>query len=470
MSTDTPINISTPKALVGFSVPLACVIGLVVLGADIFAALAVGIFVSASYAAFMGFAWKTIHAAAMSGLQRVMPAAFIMMLVGALIGIWMLSSSVPAMLYYGIQLIHPQFFLTITFFICIITSLATGTSWGTAGTMGVALIGVASGVGIPLSMTAGAIISGALIGDKFSPLSDSTLLASASAGADLFDHITSMLYTTLPAAVVCITIYTISGLQYGDLSLESESVSTLVSGIQRSFNIGFLSLIPVILILGLSVKKVPAMIVFSVGIVFSGIWAMLTQGSSLLTVLDVAINGFVSETGTESIDNLLTKGGAMSMAHTIYVSLGAGIFGGILNETGILRVLIDKVAQAMRGVGSLITTVTASCLALMFGGGGQYCTLSLPGVAFSKVFEEKDIHPSVLSRTMEDSGTLVGSVIPWDVSAIFYASVLGVATLDYMPYAYLVILCPLLAILNGYMGFGVFRTKDKVRLFYRRKA
>ena len=470
MSTKQQREVSLKQACIGFFLPITFVIGLVIYGADILGALTIGILASASYASFLGFQWTDIQGAATKGAQRVLPAAIIMMLVGALIGIWMVSGSVPSMLYFGIKLIHPAFFLTIAFLICVITSLATGTSWGTAGTMGVALIGIASGVGISLPATAGAIISGALIGDKFSPLSDTTLLASASAGADLFDHITSMLYTTVPAALVCIVAYTGIGLQYRNLTLESESIIALQNGLHDNFQIGLLPIIPVALILILSAKKVPAIIVFSVGILFSGLWAMITQGANLLTVFEIAINGYDSRTGVESIDSLLSKGGAMSMAHTIYVSLGAGIFGGILNETGILQVLIHKIAQSIKSAGTLIATVTASCLGLMIGGGGQYCTLSLPGVAFAQAFKEKDIHPSVLSRTMEDSGTLVGSVIPWDVSALFYASILGVATLDYLSFTYLVILSPILAIANGYLGFGVFRANENVRLFYRRSA
>ena len=357
----------------------------------------------------------------------------------------------------------PAVFLPVAFILCGLTSLATGTSWGTAGTMGVALMGVAYGMGMPLPLAAGCIVSGAHIGDKLSPLSDTTLLASASTGTDLFDHIISMLYTTVPASIICLVAYTLMGLKYSKSALDLGQIEVITQGLAKSANINLLMLIPAILVITLAVLRLPSLAVFGIGIVVSMLWAIIFQGATPNDVLGVAVNGFSAQTGIADVDSLLSRGGILSMMSTVYVSILAGMFAGLLHKTRILVVLMNQVKRVIHSVGGLITTVTVACLALMLGGGGQYATMTLPGVAFRESFDEFDVHSGVLSRTMEDTGTLVGSIIPWDVSAIFFASALGVPTLKLLPYALLPLLSPVLAVVQGYLGHGVYRKDDKMK-------
>jgi NhaC family Na+:H+ antiporter len=245
-------NMTLNKALVGFMVPLGVILTLVLTGHDIFIALFVAMVTLVAIGLIFGYKFDFLQNAIMSGGSSVLGAVLIMLMVGILIGVWMSCGSVPAMLYYGLKIIHPKLFLPISFIICVITSMATGTSWGTAGTMGVALMGVAAGIGVPLPLAAGCIVSGAHVGDKLSPLSDTTLLASASTGTKLFDHIVSMLYTTIPGSLICLIAYTIIGWGYGDALLQQNYLSdieTLTSGLAATFNINLLMLIPPLLVI-----------------------------------------------------------------------------------------------------------------------------------------------------------------------------------------------------------------------------
>ncbi len=470
-NTETVPQLTFTKALIGFLLPLAVVIALVLLGNDIVIALLMAMFVLAVYGLIIGFKWSFLQDALMAGGSSVLGAVLIMIFVGMTTGVWMACGSVPSMLYYGLELINPKFFCPIAFLICALTSLATGTSWGTAATMGVALIGVGGGLGIPLGLVAGAVISGAHVGDKLSPLSDTTLLSSASTKTNLFDHIVSMLYTTVPISVICLVLYSVLGYKYGSQALNIEQIEVIKTGIATDLNISPWMLIPPALVIILSVKKVPATASFGIGIVFSVIWGMIFQGESLNDMFNYAINGYVSQTGVEGVDSLLSRGGAVGMASTIYVSILAGMFAGLLDKMTILSTLMTKVKKVVHTPGNLIATTVAACVALMVGGGGQYCTLTLPGVAFRESYDELDVNSAVLSRTMEDTGTLIGSIIPWDVSAIFFATALGVATLEYLPFAFLPLITPFLAIIGGYLGYGILHKDEKVvyKPFYIRK-
>lgn len=456
-------QITLKKSLVGFLFPFFVVLILVLCGNDIIIALFLAIVVLAIWGLLSGFKWDIIQGGLIKGGTSVLGAVLVMIMVGMLIGVWMSCGSVPAMLYYGLKIIDPRFFLPISFIICVLTSIATGTSWGTAGTMGIALIGVAASMGIPLPLAAGAIISGAHVGDKLSPLSDTTLLASSSANVNLFDHITAMLYTTVPISLICLIIYSVLGFHYGSGYVDLAQIDEITNGLANTFRINPAMLIPPLLVIVLSIKRLPAISIFGIGIVFSIIWAVIFQNVEIVNVLNVAVNGFSSNTGMEAVDNLLSRGGALSMSSTIYVSIMAGMFAGLLKEMTILPTIMAYLRKTVQTPGKLIFTVTATCIALMVGGGGQYCTLTLPGVAFRDSFDDLDIHPCVLSRTMEDTGTLIGSIIPWDVSAVFFATTLGVATLDYLPYAFLPLFSPLLAIIGGFIGYGVFRSDDVIK-------
>ncbi|EYU13899.1 Na+/H+ antiporter NhaC [Photorhabdus aegyptia] len=463
-NTSLMIEMSFTKAACGFFIPLSTVIALVLNGAPIVVALLSAIVVSCFFSLYLGYKWDDIQESALKGVARVFSATFMMILVGMMIAVWIESGSVPTLLYYGINFINPTYFLPLTFLVCLITSMTIGTSWGTAGTVGLALIGVSGGLGIPLPITAGAIISGALVGEKLSPISSTTILTAANTGVNLIDHIISMLNTTIPATLISLLLFTYLGFTHmGHAATSVESIVILADGLKSNFNISPILLIPPVFVLVLSAMRKPAIPVFIGGIVLGGVCALIFQKTSFTSVLNASISGYKISSGISSIDELLNRGGAISMASTVYLCICAGMFSGILDKQGILSTLMNKLLTYAKSTGGLILSTTIACLVLMLGGAGQYCTLTLPGVAFRKSYEERDVHPCVLGRTMEDSGTMVGSIIPWDVSAFYYSSILGVSMLDYAPYTFIGYMTPFISVLCAYLGVGVFRINQEIR-------
>ena len=455
-------ELTIPMALFGFFAPLLLILLLLSQGVGIMLALTAAICVESIFGVYLGYSWEDIEEYALKGIGRVNQTVIVMILIGMLIGVWISAGSVQTMLYYGINLIHPKLFLPIAFIICIITSLVTGTSWGTAGTMGIALIGIAQGLGIPAPMAAGAIISGALVGDKLSPLSDTTLLAAATSRVKLFDHILSLCYVTLPVSIISIIVYSILGFKYGHGEMNLASVQILSESLKSSCNIGVLMLVPLLFVLILSAMKKPTIPVFAGGLVIGCIWAVLFQNIPLTDVIGSAVGGFKSATGNADIDKLLSRGGALSMAETIFLCIGAGMFSGVFERTGVLSRLMDQLRKIVKSVGGLVFSVTLTGIALMFGGAGQSCTLSLPAIAFGDAFEDMDVHPGVLSRSLECTGTVLGSIVPWDASAILYSGLFGVSVAQYLPFNLVAILSPVIAVLTAYIGFGVLKYNEQM--------
>lgn len=455
-------ELTAPLALFGFFVPLAVILFLLSQGVSIMLALTAAICVESLFGIYLGYSWTDLEEYALKGIGRVNQTVVVMILIGMLIGVWLCAGSVQTMLYYGINLIHPKFFLPIAFVICIITSLVTGTSWGTAGTMGIALIGIAQGLGIPVEMAAGAIISGALVGDKLSPLSDTTLLSSATARVKLFDHILSMCFITFPVSIIAIVVYSFLGMRYGSGELNLASVNLLTDSLASSCNVGLLMLIPLLFVLVLSALKKPTIPVFAGGLLVGCIWAICFQNASVEQVITAAVGGFTSITGNADVDKLLSRGGALSMAETIFLCIGAGMFSGIFERTGVLSRLMESLSRVVRSVGGLVLSVTVTGIALMFGGAGQSCTLSLPAIAFRDAFEDMDVHPCVLSRTLEATGTVLGSIVPWDASAILYTGLFGVSVAQYLPFNLVAVLSPVIAVATAFIGFGIFHFNEPV--------
>ena len=328
--------------------------------------------------------------------------------------------------------------------------------------MGIALIGVAQGLEIPVEMAAGAIISGALVGDKLSPLSDTTLLASATSGVKLFDHIMSLMYVTVPASIIALITYTLLGMHHGSAEADLSAIQVLSDTLQNSCNLNVFMLIPLLFVLVLSAMRKPTIPVFAGGLVLGCVWAMVFQGATLTEVVTAAISGFVSTTGNADVDSLLSRGGALGMAETIFLCIGAGMFSGIFERTGVLSKLMEYLRRVVKSVGGLVFSLTATGVALMFGGAGQSCTLSLPAIAFGDAFDEMDVNRSVMSRTLECTGTVLGSIVPWDASSILYTGLFGVSVIQYLPFNLLAILSPILAVVTAYIGFGVFRSDEPV--------
>lgn len=399
-----------------------------------------------------GYKWKDVEDGIIDGIKMSMQAILILMIVGALIGVWILAGVVPTMIFYGLKILSPGIFLVATCLICCIVSLATGSSWTTAGTVGVALIGVGMGLGMPLPMVAGAIISGAYFGDKMSPLSDTTNLAPAMAGSDLFDHVKHMIYTTAPSLVIALILYGILGARYAGKELDVAGINELLEGLTGQFAINPLLFIPPLMVILMVVFKVPAIPGLIGGVMLGGVFAAIFQGSGMGAIIEAAHYGFVSETGIIEIDELLTRGGLDSMMWTVSLIMIAMSFGGVLERTGMLNALLEKVLKVVNSTGSLVLATVLSCFFINLTSGDQYMSLVVPGRMFKDAYAERGLHPKNLSRVLEDAGTLSSPLIPWNTCGAFMFTALGVHPFAYLPYAFLNLLNPVMSVIYGYTG------------------
>jgi NhaC family Na+:H+ antiporter len=396
--------------------------------------------------------WKEIQDGMVHGITLAMSAILILMVVGTMIGTWILGGVVPTMIFYGLKVLSPGIFLLATLIICSIVSLGTGSSWSTAGTVGVALVGVGQGLGIPVAMIGGAIISGAYFGDKMSPLSDTTNLAPAVAGTDLFSHIRHMVYTTAPGYVLCIILYGLIGTRFAGGVLETGKVETILSTIKLNFFVHPILLLPPLLVIVMVVKKIPPLPALLAGTLLGGIFAMATQSGSLSDVINVAHSGFVSQTGVGMVDELLTRGGLQSMMDTVALIICALSFGGIMEKTGMLEVLARAFLKRVRRTGSLVATTIFSSIGMNAIASDQYMAIVIPGRMYKNAFDAQGLHPKNLSRCLEDAGTLSSPLIPWNSCGAFMHATLGINPLLYLPFAFLNLANPVVSIFYGYTG------------------
>ncbi len=417
--------------------------------------------VAAGVAVIHKHPWKEIQEGMVHGITLAMSAILILMVVGTMIGTWIHGGVVPSMIFYGLKVLSPGIFLIATLVICSIVSLGTGSSWSTAGTVGVALVGVGQGLGIPVAMVAGAIISGAYFGDKMSPLSDTTNLAPAVAGTDLFSHIRHMVYTTAPGYVLCIILYGLIGTRFAGGVLEAGKVETILTTIKSNFFVHPILLLPPLLVIVMVVKKVPPLPALLAGTLLGGIFAMITQSSSLAEVISAAHSGFVSQTGVEMVDELLTRGGLQSMMDTVALIICALSFGGIMEKTGMLEVLARAFLKRVRRTGSLVTTTIFSSIGMNAIASDQYMAIVIPGRMYKNAFDSQRLHPKNLSRCLEDAGTLTSPLIPWNSCGAFMHATLGVNPLLYLPYAFLNLANPVVSIFYGYTGITMEKVEEE---------
>ena len=415
--------------------------------------------VAAAVAVFHKHRWKEIQEGMVHGITLAMGAILILMIVGTMIGTWIQGGIVPSMIYYGLKSLSPGIFLVATLIICSIVSLGTGSSWSTAGTVGVALIGVGKGLGIPVAMVAGAIISGAYFGDKMSPLSDTTNLAPAVAGTDLFSHIRHMVYTTAPGYILCIILYALLGTRVSGGSLETQNIETILSTLKSNFFIHPILLLPPFLVIVMVVMKIPPLPALLAGTVLGGMFAMLTQSRSLADIILSAKSGYVSETGVKMVDDLLTRGGLDYMMNTVALIICALSFGGIMERTGMLDVLAKSLLKRVKSTGSLVATTIFSCIGMNAIASDQFIAIVIPGRMYKNAFESRGLHPKNLSRCLEDSGTLSSPLIPWNSCGAYMWATLGVNPLLYLPYAFLNLANPIVSLFYGYTGI----TMEKIK-------
>ncbi|MGD2246050.1 MAG: Na+/H+ antiporter NhaC [Candidatus Aminicenantes bacterium] len=433
-----------------------------VFGQDPHIAIILAAAVAALVAIFHKHPWKEIQDGMVHGITLAMGAVLILMVVGTMIGTWIQGGIVPTMIYYGLKVLSPGIFLVATLIICSIVSLGTGSSWSTAGTVGVALIGVGIGLGIPAAMVGGAIVSGAYFGDKMSPLSDTTNLAPAVAGADLFAHIRHMVYTTLPGYVLSLVLYGVIGTKFVGGTIDSQNIQIILSTIKSNFFIHPVLLLPPVLVIVMVIKKIPPLPALLGGTILGGVFAMITQSRSLMDVIQAAKSGFVSKTGVAMVDELLTRGGLDYMMNTVALIICALSFGGIMEKTGMLEVLARALLKRVRRTGSLVATTILSCIGMNAIASDQYMAIVIPGRMYKKAFDERGLHPKNLSRALEDSGTLSSPLIPWNSCGAFMGATLGVNPLLYLPYAFLNLANPVVSVFYGYTGLTMEKSEAEL--------
>lgn len=403
----------------------------------------------------LGYDWSDVEAAAIETISMAMQACLILMVVGTLIGTWLLSGTVPAMIYYGLDILSPGIFLVAAVIISAIVAASTGSSWTTAGTIGVALIGVGTGLGLEAPLCAGAIISGAYFGDKMSPLSDTTNLAPAMAGSELFEHIKYMAYTTGPSLLIALILYGIIGARNAAGEMNYENINMIQNAIDGTFNISPWLLLPPVIVIAIVVMKVPALPGLITGAIVGGIFAAIFQGADLGAVVDAAHYGFTAETGVEAVDELITGGGLDSMMWTVSLILCAMFFGGIMEKTGMLAALANTILKVAVNTGSLVVATMVTSLLINVLAADQYLSIVIPGRMYKEVYDERGLEPRLLSRTLEDAGTLTSALIPWNTCGAFMATALGVSPLAYAPYAFLNLINPVVAAIEAFTGIGI---------------
>lgn len=417
-----------------------------------------GAVVAAFIAWMSGFSWNDLEQFIYNGITKVLPAVVILIMVGLIISAWIGGGIVTTMIYYGLEIISPSYFLAAILIICSIVTLMMGSSWSTIGTVGVAGMGIGISMGIPPAMIAGAIVSGAFFGDKMSPLSDTTILASGIAGAKLSEHIKHMLYTTVPAFVIALIVYFIIGMKFAGNSIDKQNIETVMTGLRENFLISpWLLLIPLAVLL-LVFKKVPALPAITVGIILGFLADIFFQGGSIGEAVNALQGGFSIDSGNETVDSLLNQGGLDSMMYTVSLAMVAMIFGGIMESTGMLQVIVEQILKIARTGRSLCATTVVSSFLTNVITAEQYISIIIPGRMYSQAYKDKNLHPKNLSRALEDGGTITSALVPWSTDAVFVFTTLGVSAWAYAPYAVLNYSVPIISIIFSLIGFSVVYT------------
>jgi NhaC family Na+:H+ antiporter len=417
-----------------------------------------------------GWSWAELESGIVVGISLSMGAILILLVVGSLIGTWILAGIVPTMIDYGLQILSPGLFYGAACAICAVVALATGSSWTTASTVGIALVGIATAQDLHLGLTAGAILSGSYFGDKMSPLSDTTNLAPAMAGTDLFTHIRHMIWTTGPSIVVALVLFTVIGL-VGERPDRAPDLGVMTGTLETSFQMGPHLLIPPALVLVFVWRRMPAFPALFIGALVGGLFAVLFQQETVLRFVGetelprslalakgfwmAMFGGYVSTTGNEAVDSLLTRGGMANMLSTVWLILSAMVFGGVMETTGMLQKLAATILGFVRGTGTLIAATLVTSLGSNVIASDQYIAIVLPGRMFRAEYRRRGLAPENLSRALEDAGTLTSPLVPWNTCGAFMSQTLGVATWVYLPWCFFNLLNPLVSALYGFTGWTI---------------
>ena len=414
----------------------------------------------------VGCTWDDMLDEISQKIAKGMPAILILIVVGAMVGTWMTSGTIPMMIYYGVQIVSPKWLLVTAFLITCLVSVATGTSWGSVATMGVALMGIASALGVNPAATAGAVIAGSYFGDKISPLSDTTNLAPLAAGSNLYEHIGHMFWTTIPATIVSLVVYAIVGLNANTAAgATSEAVTNMMAQLDQMYSWNILILLPVIIVLAGSLLKLPTIPVMLLSTIVAGAEGIFLQGITLKNVLTATVNGFnvtmIERPGFDAanaafeVTKLLNRGGMNGIMSTTLLVFCAFCFAGIMSRAGCLEVVLKAILSIAKSTGALVLATVVSCITMALTTGNSYLSILIPGEMFRDAYKERGLHPKNLSRTLEDAGTVFVPLVPWSAAGAYMTATLGVETLDYLPWAILCYTGFVFAIIYGFTGIGI---------------
>lgn len=463
---DAVLPLITLIALIGSSVML---FGLDAIDGPVQVALLLSAMVAALIAIKNGHPWSAVSGAGGQAVASVASAIFILLAVGALIGTWNMSGTIPTLVYYGIQILQPSWFYVASAMICAVVSVAIGSSWTTAGTLGVGLVGIAMALGVSPAVTAGAVISGAYFGDKTSPLSETTVLSAQMVGTDLYTHIKAQLWTSGAAFLLALLVFAIIGSQ----TQVADSLTTVtdLNKLGELFWITPLTLIPLFLLGFLSYRKTPPSLAIMLAALAGGLTAVVLQPEAVLrfvnepdTAAPIAFikgvwlamaNGYRETSGVADVDRLLSRGGMDSMLITLWIIIGAVTFGSIMEEFGLLTKLIHPVLRRANSTGKLFATTAVTAIGLNIFAGDQYIALVLPARTFRLEFQKRGLQPQNLSRLAADAGTVTSALVPWNSCGAFMAATLGVSTFLYFPFAIFNLASPILSLLYGITGFKI---------------
>lgn len=448
-------NLSLGKSLLILAFLLVSIFfGVVLWGLDPQIPIVITTIFAAIIAIASGSKWDDLEESILESLNTVGQAMLVLLVIGMMLGTWLHSGVVPTMIYYGSKLISPNIFLPTACLLCSISSLATGDSWGTAGTVGIAIMGIGMGFGVPAPIVAGAVVSGAYFGDKMSPLSDTTLLSSAVAEVDLFEHIKYMLYTTVPTLVIALIAYFFIGLRYSQ-NINVDEINVLLDALKASVNINPILLLAPIFVIGMIVLKIKPLPALMGGTIMGSVFAMIFQSASLQEVFEAMHYGVALDTGNEMIDQLISGGGLDYVMWTISLIYCAMALGGVLKGSGALETIVKKILSGVKSTGGLIAATSITSIFLNITTADQYLAIIFPGEMYADEYRRRNIDAKVLSRTLEESGTLTSALIPWNTCGAFLMGVLGVSPFIYLPFAILNWLNPLVGILFGYLDFKI---------------
>jgi len=449
-----------------------------VFGLDSFGPNQVALIMAAAVAAMIGIknghSWNEIEQGMIDTISVSLQSILILLMVGALIGSWILSGTVPSMIYYGVELMSPDYFYLTACLVCALLGFSIGSSWTVAGTLGIGLMGIAAALNLSLPISAGAIISGAYFGDKLSPLSETTNLAAAVTSNNLFNHIQHMLWTTIPAFIITLVLFFVMGIG-SNSNLVITDIEVLQAAMQDTFTINIFMLAPLALLLIMAVKKLPALSTLICGTVAGCLFAAVFQWDVVIALAaDSSLSagaavfkglfsamflGYNSITGNEALDTLLSKGGMSNMLMTVGLVVNAMAFGGAMRITGLLERLVEAALRRAKSTGDLIVATVGTCIGTNVLAADQYLSLVIPGQMFVKSYENRDLSTLNLARTLEDSGTLTSALVPWNTCGAYMSATLGVSTFMYAPFAFFNILCPIIAIIYGYASIGIAKSE-----------